>query len=137
MSKYDPQYQIENREGFKRAKQKYRAKYSKELKPKEATQARERRFNRQAQIAGRPRPDLCEVCGEMHFRIVFDHCHVSGVFRGWLCDRCNRTLGMVKDSTDLLHNLAQYVENSRQTQVNTAKPGKIIKRWYQIPSCTK
>jgi 23S rRNA G2069 N7-methylase RlmK/C1962 C5-methylase RlmI len=113
MNEYAKRYRIENPEVFKRAKQKYRAKHIEKIRPKEAAQSRERRKERQEIIAGRPRPDLCEICGELHFRIVFDHCHASGFFRGWLCDRCNRTLGMVKDSVELLRTLAQYVEDAR------------------------
>jgi hypothetical protein len=66
--------------------------------------------------AGRPRPNHCEVCSgqtdiSFYDKIVYDHCHVTGKFRGWICDRCNKTLGMVKDSPELLLNLAMYLEN--------------------------
>ena len=65
--------------------------------------------------AGRPRPEVCELCGEppqggYGRDLVFDHCHQRGVFRGWLCDRCNRTLGQVKDSPALLRAMATYLE---------------------------
>src|SRR6188768_2686937 len=40
-------------------------------------------------LAGRPRPTVCELCGD-EGKTVFDHCHQRGHFRGWLCDRCNR-----------------------------------------------
>jgi hypothetical protein len=66
-------------------------------------------------IAGREPPALCELCGEFHGRIVFDHCHVSGRFRGWLCDRCNKVLGLVYDSAELLTKLAAYLEQSNGT----------------------
>jgi hypothetical protein len=61
-------------------------------------------------VAGRPRPTVCELCNELNLRVVFDHCHLSGKFRGWLCDRCNKTLGHVKDSPELLRKLADYLE---------------------------
>lgn len=60
-------------------------------------------------IAGRPKPDLCEICNTNEFRIVWDHCHTAGHFRGWICDRCNRVLGLVKDNANLLQQLAQYL----------------------------
>ena|SRR5579863_4387212 len=59
-------------------------------------------------IAGRPRANQCELCG-CFTKTVFDHDHSTGKFRGWLCDRCNRTLGQVKDSTALLDRMIQYL----------------------------
>lgn len=63
-------------------------------------------------LAGRRRPEICEICSKNEFRIVFDHCHNSGKFRGWICDRCNRTLGIVKDNPNLLREMAIYLEKS-------------------------
>ncbi len=35
--------------------------------------------------------ERCELCGELG-PVVADHSHVSGLFRGWLCTRCNTVL---------------------------------------------
>lgn len=59
--------------------------------------------------AGRKKPDLCEICGEHHLRIVFDHDHATGLFRGWICDRCNKTLGHVKDNPNIFLKMAGYL----------------------------
>lgn len=64
-----------------------------------------------AQEAGRPRPDKCEICDGFNNFIAFDHCHETGLFRGWICDHCNRTLGMVKDSPELLMKMRDYLVN--------------------------
>lgn len=73
------------------------------------------------EIAGRPRQEACEICKEAG-KTVFDHCHVSDKFRGWLCDRCNRTLGQVKDNTDILFAMIEYLEKHReQDNGQTAK----------------
>ena len=71
--------------------------------------AKVRRIAKQEAIAGRPRPAECELCA-LPCVPVFDHCHARGHFRGWLCDRCNRTLGQVKDSPLLLRKMARYLE---------------------------
>ena len=72
-------------------------------------------------IAGRPRPKICDVCsGNHHLGIVFDHCHQSGSFRGWLCDRCNKTLGLVRDDPDLLRKLAEYLERNGKANHDAA-----------------
>jgi len=69
---------------------------------------REKRDARLAALAGRPKTSECELCGETA-KTVFDHDHVSGSFRGWLCDRCNRTLGQIKDDISLLLKMAEYL----------------------------
>jgi hypothetical protein len=73
---------------------------------------RARREQRLAEEAGRPRPAVCDLCRGNNGGIVFDHCHVGGHFRGWLCDRCNKVLGLVKDSPALLKRMARYLEQS-------------------------
>lgn len=62
----------------------------------------------------RPKPNACEVCGNAHAKIVLDHCHETGLFRGWLCDPCNVILGLVKDNPERLEQLAEHL---RQPQI--------------------
>jgi hypothetical protein len=66
---------------------------------------------RRVEMAGRPRAESCELCGEVG-RTVFDHCHAKGHFRGWICDRCNKVLGLVKDDVRLLRTMASYLETA-------------------------
>ena len=66
------------------------------------------RIQKLQKLAGRERPDNCELCGERG-HTVFDHNHGTGKFRGWLCHRCNRVLGSVKDDPNLLQKLADYL----------------------------
>ena len=74
------------------------------------SQSAYRRLRKLEAAAGRPRPTHCEVCGELHRWVCFDHDHVTGKFRGWLCDRCNKVLGHVYDRAAILTLLAQYLE---------------------------
>jgi len=60
-------------------------------------------------IAGRPKPDRCEICAGFD-RIVFDHCHDRDKFRGWICTPCNIILGAARDSPERLMKLAKYLE---------------------------
>jgi hypothetical protein len=128
VAEYSKRYAAKHPETHKKAAQKYREIHLEEIRERdrwahhrirrinpEAEKARLQRWkDRQSKkleaMAGRPRPDFCEICGEFHLRIVFDHCHVSGEFRGWLCDRCNKILGLVKDSPDILLALAKYLK---------------------------
>lgn len=59
-------------------------------------------------IAGRKRPEQCEICGALGI-MNFDHDHETGEFRGWICNRCNLVLGMVKDNRELLNDLIKYL----------------------------
>lgn len=78
---------------------------------------RQRERERLESQAQRPRPELCEVCGTVGRRgVVWDHNHETGQFRGWLCDRCNRVLGLAGDSIATLLALALYVEADRENR---------------------
>lgn len=70
-----------------------------------------------ATLAGRPKPEACEVCGASDRRIVFDHCHAHGHFRGWLCINCNSALGLVSDNAQTLRALAAYLDRQNQSTV--------------------
>lgn len=74
--------------------------------------------------AGRPCPELCELCGEAG-EIVFDHCHATDKFRGWICQRCNRALGHVKDNINLLSKMVMYLRAFHLSLDYTWKSGKI------------
>lgn len=79
----------------------------------------ERYKKRMEQKAGRPRPELCELCGSPpdSLALCFDHCHNSGKFRGWLCNRCNVTLGAVQDSSELLRKMADHVDAVKASSI--------------------
>jgi hypothetical protein len=57
-----------------------------------------------------PKPNKCEIRFCDRTDIVFDHCHVSLTFRGWICSRCNSALGFARDDLSILRGLAEYLE---------------------------
>ena len=61
-------------------------------------------------IARPPKPDRCEICNKKAKRIMFDHCHRTGLFRAWVFGRCNLIMGLAKDSPTLLRKLARHLE---------------------------
>jgi hypothetical protein len=62
----------------------------------------------------RAKPETCECCGRLPASkpLMLDHCHVSGVFRGWLCVNCNLGIGMLGDSANALRQALNYIERS-------------------------
>src|SRR5690348_9036097 len=59
--------------------------------------------------AGRPKTPYCEGCGKVTSKVVFDHNHKTGKFRGWLCKPCNSALGFVFDNVAILEGLKYYL----------------------------
>lgn len=67
---------------------------------------------RQETVLGRQRPEVCDICGDKDWRIVFDHCHAKGHARGWLCDGCNKGLGSFRDDPERLIKAAAYLKRA-------------------------
>jgi Recombination endonuclease VII len=58
-------------------------------------------------------PDVCELCGKPPASgrsLDLDHCHVSGEFRGWLCNKCNTGIGALGDNADALRRAVNYLQ---------------------------
>ena len=54
-------------------------------------------------------PKNCQVCGSTK-KICVDHCHETGRLRGFLCDACNKSAGLLQDDANRLRALADYLE---------------------------
>lgn len=62
----------------------------------------------------------CAACGRLpRRRLVGDHCHETGKFRGIVCDNCNISMGLTGDDPVLLRRLADWIEQggSRESYV--------------------
>lgn len=55
----------------------------------------------------------CEVCREQPTkkRLVLDHDHETGAFRGLLCSECNLALGLLKDSRFRAMGIISYLDS--------------------------
>ena len=76
------------------------------------------------------------MCGK-HDRLVRDHCHASGLFRGWVCTSCNLILGLwdhERPGTDQLYGnrIAEYLKVSGVTQ--NALFTALEKTWARLSS---
>jgi len=61
----------------------------------------------------REMPAACEACGAKENPLRLDHCHKSGKFRGWLCNKCNLAIGLLGDSVPRLVAAARYLRRHR------------------------
>jgi len=88
---------------------KHRAYWQREhVKASSKVYQNRRNLEKLERVAGRPKPDTCEICGKGG-KICYDHSHKTGKFRGWLCSRCNLYLGGVQDNIEILNKMVTYL----------------------------
>lgn len=51
---------------------------------------------------------VCPIC-LVDGALVLDHDHATGAIRGWLCDPCNRGLGILGDTREAIERLLRYL----------------------------
>ena len=56
--------------------------------------------------------DCCEVCGSKE-KLGYDHCHSTMEFRGVLCNKCNRSIGMLGDTVESLQKVLDYLKGDK------------------------
>lgn len=54
-----------------------------------------------------------ERAGAFHGLFVVDHCHITGVIRGLLCNRCNVGLGCLGDTLQSASRFIAYLKKSQ------------------------
>lgn len=55
----------------------------------------------------------CTICNEKKDSLVIDHCHTTGEVRSLLCNACNVSIGLLKESSLILFNAALYVNKRK------------------------
>lgn len=56
-----------------------------------------------------PKPECCECCKRKIEKLVVDHNHATGKFRGWLCVRCNQGIGKLGDTWEGVMTALDYL----------------------------
>lgn len=105
-------YKINHFEEIRKKDMLMQRNYRKTEKYRLAQQIRNKRFKeklKQERLKNStPQTEFCEICRKIT-TTVWDHDHKTGLFRGWLCHRCNRTLGQVQDNSNLLNQMIIYL----------------------------
>jgi len=76
-----------------------------------------------------PRPEpgtACDNCGRIDRRLVFDHCHATYAHRGWLCDNCNRSAGMLGDNVASLARMLNYINKTEKCVLTIQPDGSLL-----------
>lgn len=63
-----------------------------------------------------PAPNDCEFCGRTVPTLSLDHCHVTGKFRAWLCNKCNTGFAQLGDTAEWLARAAKFLRE-RENQI--------------------
>lgn len=106
------------------ANKKRQREHGKRWRESNLTRARETRRRwlkanplKRRQYDGLPIPDrgipaVCDCCGkkpEKGKSLSLDHDHRTGIFRGWICNRCNLGIGLLGDSYEAVQQAAHYL----------------------------
>ena len=77
---------------------------------------------------------LCKICGGEGFLmhknkkhgLNLDHCHTTGKVRGWLCDNCNRGIGLLQDDVNILEKAIGYINDTRDEETTKGGTGEVV-----------
>ena len=58
----------------------------------------------------RRRNNCCDICGKKVPTLHVDHNHSTMKLRGYLCGSCNRGIGLLQDSKELIRKALEYME---------------------------
>lgn len=61
------------------------------------------------------KPLKCECCNRTENKLVVDHDHITGKFRGWLCKSCNLGIGKLGDDLKSVKMAVKYLESSHSS----------------------
>ena len=113
-AEYMHEWRANNREKTRGYSRKY---YSNNRDDERARSAVKYQVNRERRGVPRPTrlmPDCCECCDKPRGERVLnlDHCHDTGIFRGWLCMNCNTGIGKLDDSISGLVRAIEYLKRT-------------------------
>lgn len=73
----------------------------------------------------------CGVCNKKPTSgngLVFDHCHTNNVFRGYCCNSCNRSIGVLGDDVDGILKVLNYLLKTENFDIVKNENGDFVKK---------
>ncbi len=71
--------------------------------------------------------DICNKPGTSRFPVLrFDHDHDTLAHRGWLCDKCNISIGSLGDNVQSILHVLNYLNKSEQKKLLIDEQGKVV-----------
>jgi len=58
---------------------------------------------------------VCKICANslLNTKPCLDHCHKTGVIRGYLCNSCNTAIGLFNESQDIMNRAGSYLKKHK------------------------
>lgn len=75
-----------------------------------------------------PPGTLCAICkkhGKKGNELVFDHCHEKDIFRGYIHNSCNRSVGSLGDDVEGLLRALNYLLETEPRKIKQGKDGML------------
>ena len=76
-----------------------------------------------------PEGTTCAICKKLPVKgneLVFDHCHKTEKFRGYCCNSCNRSMGVLGDDVEGMMNVINYLLKSEPRQICQNEDGSLM-----------
>lgn len=116
--KYDKEWRKKNKDKFSSIEARYRNKNSENIKLRQVGNKLKHLYgiteNQYSEMLI-SQNGCCKICKtaatSFKKRLSVDHCHFSNRVRGLLCSNCNRGLGLLKDSPEILSAAIFYLKD--------------------------
>lgn len=77
-----------------------------------------------------PEGTRCAICEQPPTSsncLVFDHCHEKNIFRGYCCNSCNRSMGVLGDNVNGLLRALNYLLKNEKCKIVQSEDGQLIR----------
>jgi hypothetical protein len=77
-----------------------------------------------------PEGTVCAICNKPPSKgncLVFDHCHKKNIFRGYCCNSCNRSVGVLGDDVDGILRVLNYLLKNEDYKIIQNEDGTLSK----------